>query len=110
MKDNICALINKAVNPSTSKAIAERCEKQAEEAINAQTTHEAELAKIEAVLANIDAMQTKFATKAEQLTINELFTSNEISRDIINLFIKTIEINDKKDNIKIKFNKKGDEK
>ena len=55
-------------------------------------------------------MQTKFATKAEQLTINELFTSNEISRDIINLFIETIEINDKKENIKIKFNKKGDEK
>lgn len=105
MKDNICSLINKAVNPSTSKAIAERCEKQAEEAINAQTTHEAELAKIEAVLANIDAMQTKFATKAEQLTINELFTSNEISRDIINLFIEKIEINDKTEKITINFNK-----
>lgn len=104
MKDNICALINKAVNPSTSKAIAERCEKQAEEAINAQTTHEAELAKIEAILANLSSMQTKFATKAEQLTINELFTSNEISRDIINLFIKTIEINDKTEKIEIKFN------
>ena len=49
-------------------------------------------------------MQTKFATKAEQLTIEEVFTSSEVSRDIINLFIETIEINDKKENIKIKFN------
>lgn len=105
MKDNICALINKAVNPSTSKAIAERCEKQAEEAISAQTTHEAELAKIEAILANLSSMQTKFATKAEQLTIEEVFTSSEVSRDIINLFIETIEINDKKDYITINFNK-----
>ena len=78
---------------------------QAEEAINAQTTHEAELAKIEAILANLSSMQTKFATKAEQLTIEEVFTSSEVSRDIINLFIETIEINDKKDYITINFNK-----
>lgn len=55
-------------------------------------------------------MQTKFANKSEQLTIEQVFTSSEISRDIINLFIETIEINDKTDNIEIKFNKKGDEK
>lgn len=68
------------------------------------------MAKTETILANLDSMQTKFATKAEQLTIDEIFISNEISRDIINLFIEKIEINDKKDNIEIKFNKKGDEK
>ena len=78
---------------------------QAEEAINAQTTHEAELAKIEAILANLSSMQTKFANKSEQLTIEQVFTSSEISRDIINLFIETIEINDKKDYITINFNK-----
>lgn len=62
------------------------------------------MAKTETILANLDSMQTKFATKAEQLTIDEIFISNEISRDIINLFIEKIEINDKTETIEIKFN------
>ena len=62
------------------------------------------MAKTETILANLDSMQTKFATKAEQLTIDEIFISNEISRDIINLFIEKIEINDKTEKIEIKFN------
>ena len=61
------------------------------------------MAKAETILANLDSMQTKFATKAEQLTIDEIFISNEISRDIINLFIEKIEINDKTEKIEIKF-------
>ena len=62
------------------------------------------MAKTETILANLDSMQTKFATKAEQLTIDEIFISNEISRDIINLFIEKIEIKDKTEKIEIKFN------
>ena len=77
---------------------------QAEEAINAQTTHEAELAKIEAILANLSSMQTKFANKSEQLTIEQVFTSSEVSRDIINLFIAKIDIDTKNEKIQIKFN------
>ena len=61
------------------------------------------MAKTETILANLDSMQTKFATNAEQLTIDEIFISNEISRDIINLFIEKIEINDKTEKIEIKF-------
>lgn len=83
--------------------LADRYEAEAEEAILAQTTHKAELAKIEAILANIDSVQTKFKNKTEQLTTEEIFVSNEVSREIVGFFIDKVVIDDKNDRIKIKF-------
>ena len=94
-------MLDKAANPSTSKVVAERYEQQAEEYINVQTKQKAELAKVNTLLANIANVQTKFATKRERITVEEIFISNEISREIVEIFIQTIVIDDINNKIEI---------
>ena len=94
-------MLDKAANPSTSKVVAERYEQQAEEYINAQTKQKAELAKVNTLLANIANVQTQFATKRERITVEEIFISNEISREIVDIFIQTIVIDDINNKIEI---------
>ena len=101
-------MLEKAANPSTSKVVAERYERQAEDSIIAQAQHKAELASVDALITNIANVQAKFATKRERLTVEEIFISNEISREIVEIFIQTIVVDDINDKIYIKF--KGEEK
>jgi hypothetical protein len=100
-------LLEKAANPSTSKVVAEWYEKQAEEQIFAQTKHKAELANVNTLLANVADVQAKFATKRERLTVEEIFITNEISREIVEIFIQTIVVDDINDKIEITL-KKGE--
>jgi hypothetical protein len=95
-------LLDKAANPSTSKVVAEKYEQQAEEYINAQTRQKAELAKVNTLLADIANVQTKFASKRERITVEEIFISNEISRELVEHFIQTIVVDDRNDKIYIK--------
>lgn len=101
-------MLDKAANPSTSKVVAEWYEKQAEEYINVQTKHKAELANVNTLLANVADVQTKFATKRERLKVEEIFISNEISRELVEHFIQTIVVDDI--NNKIYITLKGEEK
>ena len=101
-------MLEKAANPSTSKVVAEWYEKQAEEQIFAQTKHKAELANVNTLLANVADVQTKFATKRERLKVEEIFISNEISRELVEHFIQTIVVDDINDKIYITL--KGEEK
>lgn len=101
-------MLEKAANPSTSKVVAEWYEKQAEEQIFAQTKHKTELANVNTLLANVADVQTKFATKRERLTVEEIFISNEISRELVEHFIQTIVVDDINDKIYITL--KGEEK
>ena len=101
-------MLDKAANPSTSQVVAERYEKQAEEQIFAQTKHKAELANVNTLLANVADVQTKFATKRERLKVEEIFISNEISRELVEHFIQTIVVDDINDKIYITL--KGEEK
>ena len=94
-------MLDKAANPSTSKVVAERYEQQAEEYINVQTKQKAELAKVNTLLANIANVQTQFATKRERITVEEIFISNEISREIVEIFIQTIVVDYINNKIKI---------
>lgn len=100
-------MLDKAANPSTSQVVAERYEKQAEEQIFAQTKHKAELANVNTLLANVADVQAKFATKRERLTVEEIFITNEISREIVEIFIQTIVVDDINDKIEITL-KKGE--
>ena len=101
-------MLEKAANPSTSKVVAERYGRQAEGSIIAQAQHKAELASVDALITNVANVQAKFATKRERLTVEEIFISNEISREIVEIFIQTIVVDDINDKIYIKF--KGEEK
>ena len=94
-------MLEKAANPSTSKVVAERYEKQAEEFILTQNKHKAELVTLNTTLANIADVQAKFATNRERLNVEEIFISNEISREIVEHFIKKIAVDDTNNKIEI---------
>ena len=96
-------MLDKAANPSTSQVVAERYERQAEESILAQEKHKAELANVNNILANIADVQAKFATKRERLKVEEIFISNEISRELVEHFIKKIVVDDTNNKIQIVF-------
>ena len=94
-------MLDKAANPSTSKVVAEWYEKQAEEYINVQTKQKAELAKVNTLLANIANVQTQFATQRERIKTEEIFISNEISREIVEIFVQQIVVDDINNKINI---------
>ena len=96
-------MLDKAANPSTSQVVAERYERQAEESILAQEKHKAELANVNNILANIAVVQAKFATKRERLKVEEIFISNEISRELVEHFIQKIVVDDTNNKIQIVF-------
>ena len=50
-------------------------------------------------------MQTKFGSKPEPITVEELFNSEKISRELINAFIQTVVISN--DDIEIQIKTKG---
>ena len=52
----------------------------------------------------INDMQTKFESKLEPITVEELFKSEKISRELINVFIQKVFINN--DNIEITLKEK----
>lgn len=52
----------------------------------------------------INDMQTKFESKLEPITVEELFKSEKISRELINVFIQKVVINN--DNIEITLKEK----
>ena len=83
--------------------VAERYERQAEESILAQEKHKAELANVNNILANIAVVRAKFATKRERLKVEEIFISNEISRELVEHFIQTIVVDDTNNKIQIVF-------
>ena len=102
-------MLEKAANPSTSKVVAEKYEKKAEESILVQNKYKAELATLNTTLVNIADVQAKFATKRERLTVEEIFITNEISREIVEIFIQTIVVDDINDKIKIIFKGENNE-
>ena len=97
-------MLDKAANPATSNVISKKYEEQAEEYLVLQAKYKDELTKINAVLGRVDDVSQKFTNKTEQLTIEEIFTSNEVAREIVGLFIKSIVVDDQNDKITIKFN------
>ena len=103
LDDHIRGLLQKATNPKTSPAIAERCEKDAEEAISYQKQHQARLRELEVILANIENIKKQFTTKIAALTTDEIFATNEISRELIGWFVEKIVVDDNSDDIEIVF-------
>lgn len=99
----INGLIDRAANPKTPPAVAERYEKQANEAIQLQNGHKANLVELNTILSRIDEIETQFTAKSAQLTVADLFTSYELARELVGVFIEKIIVDDKSDEIEIVF-------
>ena len=52
-------------------------------------------------LSTIDEIEAKFKAKTTELTVDDLFTSNEFARELVGLFIEKIIVDDKADDIEI---------
>ncbi len=103
LDEHIRGLIDKSVNPKTSKAVAERCEAQANEAIEAQAQHKARLTELNAMLTHIDEIEAAFTAKTESLTEDDIFKSYAIARELVGLFVEKIVVDDTNDDIEIIF-------
>ena len=101
LDDYINGLIAKAVNPKTSKAVAQRCDEQANEAIEAQAQHKARLVELQEMLSHVDEIEAAFAAKTECLTVDDIFKSYAIAREIVGLFVEKIVVDDTNDDIEI---------
>ena len=53
------------------------------------------------LLSTIDEIEAKFKAKTTELTVDDLFTSNEFARELVGLFIEKIIVDDKADDIEI---------
>ena len=53
------------------------------------------------LLSRIDEIEAKFKAKTTELTVDDLFTSNEFARELVGLFIEKIIVDDKADDIEI---------
>ena len=103
LDDHIRGLIDKSVNPKTSKAVAKRCEEQADEAIEAQAQHKARLAEVQNMLSHVDEIEAAFTAKTESLTVDEIFKTHTIARELVGIFIEKIIVDDETDDIEVIF-------
>ena len=102
LEDHIRGLINQLANTKI-KAIAERCEVQANESISYQEQHKTRLAELNELLSRIDEIEAEFKAKTAKLTVDDIFTSHQIAREIVGIFIEKIVVDDKTDDIEIVF-------
>ena len=94
-------LLGKAAS-TTSALLSARYEKEAEDAIEAEQYHIQKLADLNAKLAEIDSLVD--AVKNNSVFTKEtLFASDSITRELIDLYIERIEIDESNDNIVIDF-------
>jgi site-specific DNA recombinase len=103
LRDNVSHLLNKAAS-TTSALLSTRYEQEANEAILAEQYHTKKLADLNAKVAEIDAL-IDASKEASIFTADALFASNSITRELVDLYINRIEIDDANDKITVKFNK-----
>jgi len=103
LEDSISNLLNKAA--TASPALAERYEKEAETTLGVEAGYRARQTELEALLTAIDSLADKASTGTAIFTKDTLFTSNALTRELLNLYIERIEIDDANDDITVKFNK-----
>lgn len=104
LENRINNFLDKAANPATSPTIAQRYERQAEEYLAEQERKKDAINALNKQLKQFNDMVDCFAERSRILTPEEIFTSNEITREIFQTFIKRIIIDDSNDDIEIIFN------
>lgn len=104
LENRINNFLDKAANPATSPSLAQRYEKQAEEYIAEQKRKRDTINALNEQLGQLQNIKNCFVENRKSLTTEEIFTSDEITREIFQIFIKRIIIDDTNDDIEIIFN------
>ena len=102
LKDKVSQLLTKAAS-TTSAILSARYEQEANEAILAEQCHTDILANLNAKLYEIDVLIDE-AKEHPIITQDKLFASDILTRELVALYIKRIEIDEKNDKITIKLN------
>jgi hypothetical protein len=95
--------LKKAANPSLSEDLSSTYESQAQECVDCRKTYVNRLAELDKIISKVDEVQQAFSEQCECLTMDEIFSSYEISRTIIGAFIEKIVVDDSNDDIEIIF-------
>ena len=66
-----------------------------------QEQHKARLVELQEVLSHVDEIEAAFAAKTEYLTVDDIFKTYAISREIVGLFVEKIVVDDTGDDIEI---------
>ena len=101
--NNIRVLLNKAANPNLSEDLSSIYENNAQECVDCRKIYESRLAELDKILSKVDKVQKAFSEQSERLTMDEIFSSPELSRAIIGTFIEKIVVDDSNDDIEIIF-------
>jgi hypothetical protein len=101
--NTIRVLLKKAANPSLSEDLSSTYESQAQECVDCRKTYVNRLAELDKIISKVDEVQQAFSEQCECLTMDEIFSSYEISRTIIGAFIEKIVVDDSNDDIEIIF-------
>jgi len=101
--NNIRVLLNKAANPNLSEDLSSIYENNAQECVDCRKIYESRLAELDNILSKVDEVQKAFSEQSERLTMDEIFSSPELSRAIIGTFIEKIVVDDTNDDIEVIF-------
>jgi hypothetical protein len=96
-------LLNKAANPNLSEDLSSIYENNAQECVDCRKIYESRLAELDNILSKVDEVQKAFSEQSERLTMDEIFSSPELSRAIIGTFIEKIVVDDTNDDIEVIF-------
>lgn len=89
---------------TTSTNLANQYENKADECLTEKAAAEAEMQKLNSEIETLKTLMTNFKSKATSLSVDEIFYSDEVTRELFQIFIKQINIDDKNDDIEIEFN------
>ena len=99
----ISTFLEKASSPYISKRVAERYEQQADDCIDIQNKKQAEVNRLTAQATAITAIKDS-CKQIPLLSVDDIFTSDKVSREVVRIFIKRIDVDDINDDISISFN------
>ena len=102
LNSKISTFLEKASSPSVSKRVAERYEQQVDDCIDVQTKKQAEVNRLTAQATAITAIKDS-CKQTPLLSVDDIFTSDKVSREVVRLFIKRIDVDDNNDDISIIF-------
>ena len=102
LETKINLYLEKAANIHAASKLVERYEQQATECIEAQENARADIEKLNSKLERIRFIK-ECSQKTSVLSVEEIFPTDEITRETIRIFIKRIEIDEENDDIEIIF-------
>ena len=101
LDNQIAKLLNRSASTADDR-LAQRYETEANTCIETQDNLNAKIAELEAQNATLQSLTTNIV-QGKQLTEADVFTSLEVSREIIRVFIDRINVDEDNDDIEIIF-------